>query len=461
MQDLLTLQFEQQKSEFLAHPYPSLEERKKNLKILYKIIVQHQDAIIFAIDQDFTNRSHDETRLMEILPSLSAIKYCLKHLKNWLKPQKREVSLLFKPARAFVMYQPLGVVGVMVPWNYPLFLAIGPLCQALAAGNRVMVKMSEYTPSFSALFQKMIQEGFFANQVTVIIGESEVAKTFSQLPFDHLIFTGSTATGKHILKATANTLTPTTLELGGKSPALIDFDANLETTAQRIAYGKSINSGQTCVAPDYVLIPKQLEQKFIDQYFSVLRLFYPSINHKDYTSIINSTHLERLYEYLEDAEDKGAKIYYMSEELPENLRLKHCVVCNTSDNMKLMNEEIFGPILPIVTYENISDAINYINQRPHPLALYYFGYQNYENVLQHTHSGGICINETVLHVGQEDLPFGGVGASGLGCYHAIEGFKMFSHSKSVFVQSKFSFIKFVYPPYGKWLHKKIEQFLLK
>lgn len=460
----LQSKFKQQQNAYNQQPYASIKQRQDRLNILYKILTKHQNELIKAISADFNQRSTDETRLMEIMPSLSAIKYCLKHLKKWLKPEKRKISLTFKPSRGYVMYQPLGVVGIIVPWNYPLFLAIGPLCQALAAGNHVMLKMSEFTPEFSACFQNMISHYFSEDAVSVTTGGIEVAEQFSELPFNHLLFTGSTAVGQHIMTAASKNLTPVTLELGGKSPALLATDADLKVAAERIAYGKSVNSGQTCVAPDYVLLPETSKYQFIQYYFKALNDFYPTItDNQDYTHIINQKQFDQLNEYLIDAQQKGATIQYMSNESTQKNCFKHCVVLETTLNMKLMQAEIFGPILPILTYENLEDAVHYVNQRSRPLALYYFGHQpdQQQYVLSHTHSGGVCLNETLLHVGQEDLPFGGIGASGMGSYHGLEGFKTFSHTKSVFVRSNFSLIKAIYPPYGKWLHKKIYQYLLK
>ncbi|WP_328705920.1 coniferyl aldehyde dehydrogenase [Acinetobacter baretiae] len=459
----LQQQFTQQQNAYNAQPYPTSHDRKEWLKQLFTQLQQQESAFCNALCEDFSHRSTDETRIAEVIPSLSAIKYCIKHVEEWMQPSSRKVSLLFQPAKAYIMPQPLGVVGIMVPWNYPIFLAIGPLCQALAAGNRVMLKMSEFTPRFAQLFQQVIEESFPSDLIHVTTGDADISQAFSQLPFNHLFFTGSTTVGKHVMRAAAENLTPVTLELGGKSPALMAQDADFDEAIQRIAFGKTMNSGQTCVAPDYVLVHTSQEQQFIEKYLLALQKFYPSIEHNpDYTAIVSQKQFERLERHIEDAKQQGATIHTMSGQA-SGRKLAHCVIQNPTSDMTVMQEEIFGPILPIITYVNIDEAIHYINQRSRPLALYYFGFnpKQQQHVLKHTHSGGVCLNETLMHVTQEDLPFGGVGASGLGSYHGIEGFKRFSHEKSVFARPKLSFMKVIYPPYGQWLQKKLFKFYFK
>ncbi|MEB3752800.1 coniferyl aldehyde dehydrogenase [Acinetobacter sp. MD2(2019)] len=457
--------FQQQKQAYLKQPNPTLAERKQWLKRLKTQLLKQQKQIANSIKQDFGNRSKDETRLMELLPSIMGINYALKNLKEWMQPSKRHVSLLFQPAQAYVMYQPVGVVGIVVPWNYPLFLAIGPLCQALAAGNRVMLKMSEFTPTFSALFKQLIAEIFPENLVHVVVGDATVAQEFTTLRFNHLLFTGATAIGKHVMQAAAQNLTPVTLELGGKSPVIIGQNADLTASVQRIAFGKSINSGQTCVAPDYVFVPETQLARFIEHYQKAVHQFYPEITQNpDYTSIINDRQYARLRRYLDDAIEKGATVVPLyNTEKTQHRSLSHFLVYGVDASMLLMQEEIFGPILPIIGYNNINEAIDYINHRERPLALYYFGNntQEQQHVLTHTHSGGVCLNETLVHVGQDDLPFGGVGASGLGSYHGYEGFLTFSHAKSVFVRPQLSFMKFIYPPYGTKFQKMIYKWFLR
>ena len=457
--------FQQQKQAYLKQPNPSLAERKHWLKQLKTQLLKQQAEIVRTISQDFGNRSQDETRLVELLPSIMGINYALKHLKHWMQPSKRHVGLLFQPAQAYVMYKPVGVVGIVVPWNYPLFLAIGPLCQALAAGNRVMLKMSEFTPDFSAYFQKLISEIFPSDLVQVITGDAVIAQKFTTLPFDHLLFTGATSIGKHVMQAAAQNLTPVTLELGGKSPAIIGSQADLVESIQRIAFGKCVNSGQTCVAPDYVFVPETQLERFIEHYQKTVHQFYPEISdNADYTTIINDRQYQRLKQYLDDAQQKGATIVPIYEQQDaQNRSLSHCIVYGVDPSMRLMQEEIFGPILPVITYKKIEDVVDHINLHPRPLALYYFGTQQQEQqyVLTHTHSGGVCLNETLVHVGQDDMPFGGIGSSGIGHYHGYEGFLTFSHAKSVFVRPQLSFMKFIYPPYGTKVQKMIYKWFLR
>lgn len=456
--------FEQQKQAFKACSFPSYEQRKQHLQALYQMLIDHQDEISAAISRDFSNRSTDETRLFEIMTSLNGIKHSLKHLKKWMKPSKREVGILFQPAKAYVLYQPVGVVGVIAPWNYPLFLAVGPLAQALAAGNNIMLKMSEYTPEFSTLFQKLIADKFEQCHVTVITGDAQKAQQFTQLPFDHLLFTGATAIAQHVLHAAAEHLTPVTLELGGKSPSIVAKDADLKESARRIAFGKAMNAGQTCVAPDYVLVHRSQQDAFIQAYFEAIKQFYPDsiADNPDYTAIVSERQFERLQHYLTDAQAKGAQLI-QEHAKADGRRMPHAVVTNVNDEMALMQNEIFGPIMPMMCYDHIDEAIAYINDRERPLALYYFGYNKAEQqkVLHETHSGGVCLNETLMTAGMEDMPFGGIGASGMGHYHGHEGFKTFSHAKSVFVRPKFSLMKLIYPPYGTFIQKLIYRLFIR
>lgn len=456
--------FQLQRNACLVDAYPSFEQRQQQLKRLYQIVVDHQDDIASAISCDFANRSVDETKLFEVMTSLNGIKHSLKHLKKWMKPSKRQVGVLFQPSTGYVMYQPVGVVGVIVPWNYPLFLAIGPLAQALAAGNRVILKMSEFTPEFSALFQKLIAENFSTEQVTVVTGDAQVAQQFTTLPFDHLLFTGATSIARHVLHAAADHLTPVTLELGGKSPVIVAKDADLIESSRRLAFGKTMNAGQTCVAPDYAFVHHSQIEAFIAAYFETIKQFYPNSiqQNPDYTSIVNDRQFERLQHYLEDAKQKGAVLHQI-EHNADGRRLPHVVLTQVTDDMLIMQNEIFGPILPIKGYEQIDEVIEYINQNDRPLALYYFGYNKAEQqkVLHETHSGGVCLNETLMTAGMEDMPFGGIGPSGMGYYHGHEGFKTFSHAKSVFSRPKFSLMKLIYPPYGSSILKLIYRFFLR
>ncbi len=457
--------FREQKLSFEHDKYPVLQSRKDSLQKLKKMIIEQQDLIIDAINQDFKNRAKQETITFEILPTILTINYTLKHLKKWMAPQKRPVHLLFQPGSATVYYQPLGVVGVIVPWNYPLFLAMGPLIQALAAGNKVMIKMSEFTPHFSLLLKSLIAQYFDQNQISIIVGDAIVASEFTHLPFDHLLYTGSTHIGKKVMAAAANNLTPVTLELGGKSPVIVCSDSNIQDAAEKIAYGKQVNAGQTCVAPDYAFIHKDKIAEFVAHYIDTIRKFYAnSVDNTDYTAIINHIQNNRLRHYIDDAQMKGA---HVTPILPtgDKIYIEPTLIQDVDDSMLIMQNEIFGPILPIIAFDDLDEAIDYINNKPRPLALYVFSNNSDEQnkIIQHTHSGGMCINETVLHVGIDSLPFGGVGSSGMGHYHGYEGFITFSKIKSVYKKSFINFMKFLYPSYSKntFLYEILRKFFIK
>lgn len=452
-----------QRAAYRANPMPSAEQRRAWLKALRELILGEQQALIDAVSRDFSNRAAEETLLAEIMPSLHGIDYASKRLGKWMKPSRRSVGLAFQPAAAKVVYQPLGVVGVIVPWNYPLFLAFGPLTGALAAGNRVMIKMSESTPATSQLVKDLLARIFPEDMVAVVLGEAEVGQAFSRLPFDHLLFTGATSIGRHVMRAAAENLVPVTLELGGKSPAIVAADVPLEDAAERIAFGKTLNAGQTCVAPDYVLVPEDRVEGFVAAYRAAVQRFYPTLaDNPDYTAIINERQLGRLKGYIADAEAKGAQLVPLFPG-DQGRRMAHSLVLNVSDEMKLMQEEIFGPLLPIVPYRRLDDAFAYINDRPRPLALYYFGYDRGEQqrVLHETHSGGVCLNDTLLHVAQDDMPFGGVGPSGMGHYHGHEGFLTFSKAKGVLIKQRFNAARLIYPPYGKTIQKLIQKLFIR
>ncbi|PRA64795.1 coniferyl-aldehyde dehydrogenase [Pseudomonas sp. MYb187] len=461
----LTAQFSAQRQAFAGNPMPPLAQRRQWLKSLRQLLLSQQDALIQAISEDFSGRSADETRLAELMPSIQGLHHAERHTKQWMKDSPRKVGLAFQPASAKVLYQPLGVVGIIVPWNYPLFLAIGPLTGALAAGNRVMLKLSEATPATGLLLKQLLESIFPTDLVSVVLGEAEVGEAFSRLPFDHLLFTGATSIGRHVMLAAAQNLTPVTLELGGKSPAIVSATVPLKDAAERIAFGKTLNAGQTCVAPDYVLVPRERLDDFASAYRSVVHRFYPTVaDNPDYSAIINPRHLARLDSYLSDARDKGAKIVDLYPQEPrQGRRLPPHLLLQVSDDMRVMQDEIFGPLLPLVPYDNLDEALQYINQRPRPLALYYFGYDRAEQqkVLDNTHSGGACLNDTLLHVAQDDLPFGGVGPSGMGHYHGHEGFLTFSKAKAVFAKQRFNAARLIYPPYGKSLIKLVYKLFIR
>ncbi|WP_447744712.1 coniferyl aldehyde dehydrogenase [Pseudomonas nicosulfuronedens] len=454
---------ERQRQAYRANPMPEAGQRIQWLKSLANLLVTEQKAIIEAINSDFSNRSADETLLAEVMPSLHGVHYAAKRVKKWMKPSRRSVGMQFMPASAKVIYQPLGVVGVIVPWNYPLFLAIGPLAGALAAGNRVMIKMSESTPESARVLKELLAKVFPEDLVAVVQGEVDVGVAFSKLPFDHLLFTGATSVGKHVMRAAAENLTPVTLELGGKSPAIISASVPMKDAAERIAFGKSLNAGQTCVAPDYVLVPQNRVDEFVESYRQVVQGFFPKLeNNPDYTAIINERQLARLNSYLADAQARGATVVPLFPQA-QGRRLPQALVLNVNDEMKIMQEEIFGPLLPVIPYQNLDQALSYVNERDRPLALYFFGYDKREqdHVLAQTHSGGVCLNDTLLHVAQDDMPFGGVGPSGMGHYHGHEGFLTFSKAKGVFSKPRFNAARVIYPPYGKSLQKLVFKLFIR
>jgi coniferyl-aldehyde dehydrogenase len=445
---------------------PDYDTRIRHLDKLADVLLGRKDEVAKAISKDFGNRSVHETLVADIFVTLGAIKHARAHLASWMEPESRDVALTFMPGRAELRTQPLGVIGIISPWNYPVQLALGPLAGALAAGNRAMLKPSELVPETSAMIAKMMKEAFDDNVVHVVTGGIEEGVAFSKLPFDHLVFTGSTSVGRIVMRAAAENLTPVTLELGGKSPALVSPSFSLGTAAKKIIQGKLFNAGQTCVAPDYVLLPKGRVDAFVEECKSATKDMYPKLGgNSDYTSIVNAKHYARLQGYLTDAEEKGAKLVKLDpggETLSEESRKMHPhLVLDPKDNMTVMQDEIFGPILPIVTYETLDGALDYINDRPRPLALYTFDHdeRRIERVLTETLSGGVTVNETMLHVAQDDLPFGGVGPSGMGHYHAKEGFDSFSKKRGVFFQSRLSGTTLLYPPYGGTLDKLLKLLL--
>jgi coniferyl-aldehyde dehydrogenase len=468
--------FLRQKQSYSMKPYPTLDDRINSLKLLKAAVVESTDELLAALSKDFRCRSFGDSKMGDVIPTLANIDYTIKHLKGWMKPSKRKVGLMFQPAKTFVMYQPLGVVGIITPWNYPVFLSLGPLVTAIAAGNRVMIKMSEFTPATNQVISKILSTVFDQEQVSLLQGGAAVAVQFSEKAFDHLLFTGSTRVGKFVMAAAAKNLTPVTLELGGKSPTIIDNTIELRDAVSRFILGKTLNAGQTCVAPDYILCPASMKTQLIAEIKHWFNKMYPSIEQNDdYTAIVNDAQFERLTSWIVDAKDKGANVlpmvsYQTEQELEQKMatcasqgKLPLTVVTDVNDDMVLMQDEIFGPILPIVCYENIDQAIQYVNDRPRPLALYLMSYdkQLQEKVLKNTHAGGVCLNDSALHVAQEDLPFGGIGPSGMGHYHGHEGFLTFSKAKGVYQKGKFNMATNAFPPYGKLIHKLIDKLFLR
>lgn len=458
--------FEAQRAACARHPFPPLQERKRHLATLRRLLLAHKAAIAEAIDADFTARSRDESLMLEVMTSIHHIDYTLERLRCWMRPERRGLGLHFLPARARVVYQPLGVAGIIVPFNYPVNLAMVPLTAALAAGNRVMLKMPERTPRLSALVREIMREGFAEDQVAVVEGEGEVAAAFAALPFDHLLFTGSTPIGQRVMQAAAQNLTPVTLELGGKSPAIIADDIPLEDVIDRICFAKSVNAGQTCVAPDYVLVPRSKVDAFVQAFKTAFRKMYPTVSgNPDYTSIVDARAYELLQDWLKDAADKGARIEKASDEAigDGTYRMAMHLVTQVTDEMTIMQKELFGPILPVVPYDGIEQALEYVNRRPRPLSLYLFTYDRalQEHVTTHTHSGSMCINEALIQVGVDDLPFGGIGHSGMGHYHGYEGFLTFSKAKSVLAKGRLNSMRLMFPPYGGYIQQLLKRWLLR
>ncbi|HTV88974.1 MAG TPA: coniferyl aldehyde dehydrogenase [Stellaceae bacterium] len=443
--------FDRQRQAFRRDGIPPLPQRRADLAKLARAIRRDAERIARVITADFGNRAAGETLLAEVLTTLISIRHTSRHLARWMRSRRVPVGLELMPARARIICQPLGVVGIISPWNYPFSLAIAPL----AAGNRVIVKPSELTPRTSAFLAEFLGGLFPAEQVAVVQGGPQTGAEFARLPFDHLFYTGSTAVGREVMKAAAENLTPLTLELGGKSPCIIAEDADLPRAVGRIVFGKLLNAGQTCIAPDYVFIPEAARDRFVACARRAVRRLYPSVaDNPDYTSIVSERHYRRLLAHVEEARASGAAVIELSPDPPPSApgtrKIAPVLVLDPDDGLAIMREEIFGPVLPVKTYRRIEEAIDYVNNRPPPLALYYFGADavRRDAVLQCTRSGGVTVNDTLLQFACESLPFGGVGASGLGAYHGEAGFLTFSHRRSVFLQSRISGTSLLKPPFG-------------
>ena len=458
-----------QRTAFTAELPVSIAVRKDRLSRAIAMMVDHGEAFAKAMSEDFGHRSIEQSMITDIVGSINPIKHTIKKLEKWMKPERR--SLMFPlgllGAKGSVEYQPKGVVGVIAPWNFPVQLTMGPLAGAFAAGNRVMVKSSEFTPTVAALFEEIGPKYFDATEAMFFSGGPEVGQAFAKLPFDHLLFTGATGIGKHILHAAADNLTPVTLELGGKSPTIIGRSADVASATQRIALGKMLNAGQICLAPDYLMVPRDQEAQVVEGMKNAVSLMYPKLlDNPDYTSVINSRHRDRLNAHLDDARAKGADVIEVNPAgedfgASNGNKMPLYLVRNPTDDMTVMQEEIFGPVLPIKTYDRVEEAIDYVNAHDRPLGLYYFGKDGGEErqVLDRTISGGATVNDVIFHVSMEELPFGGVGPSGMGSYHGHEGFKTFSHAKSVYKQPKMNVAKLggFMPPYGKATAGAIKQ----
>jgi coniferyl-aldehyde dehydrogenase len=455
-----------QRAAFQAAEQPTLEQRRQDLARLAQAIKENSERIAEAISADFGNRSRHESLIAEVFPVLAGIRHASSHLQQWMKPKKVSVSLEFMPAHARILYQPLGVVGIISPWNYPFQLSLMPLVAALAAGNRVMLKPSEITTRTSEFLAGFLADLFPEDRVATIVGGSDIGAAFARLPFDHLFFTGSTSVGRLVMQAAAENLTPVTLELGGKSPCIVDEDARLRSAVESIAYGKLLNAGQTCIAPDYVLLPEARLEEFIQITGEIVSKFYPTLKaNPDYTSIVSDRHYRRITQYLEEAKARGVRTVELNpahETFEPALRkLPPTLVIEPGDDLAIMREEVFGPVLPIKTYRRLGEAIDYINRHPRPLALYYFGADDGKRneVLRRTISGGASVNATLFQIVVEDLPFGGVGASGIGAYHGEFGFQTFSHRKGVFLQSRLNGASLLHPPFSKFTDFMIKMLL--
>ncbi|WP_323122944.1 coniferyl aldehyde dehydrogenase [Burkholderia alba] len=434
-------------------PYPEWSERAGHLRALRKMLLDNQDTITEAIHADFGHRAKQEIQIAEFWLSKEEINDALRHGARWMKTRRRPMNKWMLPARARLMPQPLGVVGIVVPWNYPLLLGVTPLIGALAAGNRAMLKLPELTPRFSALFETLIARTFAHDHVAVVNGDANIGAMFSSLPFDHLVFTGSTSVGRHVMHAAADNLTPVTLELGGKSPAIIGPGARFDAAVDSIVTGKLLNAGQTCIAPDYVLVRRGKEQAFVERAAAVVARLYPDFaSNPDFASIISDRHFARLQTLASDAKAAGARLHPLADGANTRVprRFTPTVVTQAPEYAAVMQEEIFGPLLPLVPYDELDDAIAYVNARPHPLALYLFEESRrvVDRVLRETISGGVSVNETLMHTACGSLPFGGVGQSGMGAYHGYNGFVTFSKMKPILVQPRLNARRLLSPPYG-------------
>jgi coniferyl-aldehyde dehydrogenase len=464
---------QKQKTAFTAAMPEAMSVRRDRIDRAIALLIDYKDEFARAVSANFGHRSTEQTLMTDIMPSVSAMKHAKKHFESWARGEKRKPTfpLGLIGAKAEVRYQPKGVVGVVAPWNFPIGMVMVPMAGILAAGNRAMVKPSEYTERVAEVFAKAVPLYFAEDEIAVITGGVEVATEFSKLAFDHMIFTGATSVGKHIMRAAAENLVPVTLELGGKSPTIIGRSADKTKAGQRVALGKMMNAGQICLAPDYLLVAKEQEHEMIEGVKAGVSAMYPTLlNNDDYTSVVNGRNYDRLQGYLQDARDKGAELIEVNPgnedfSASNGHKMPLTIVRNVTEDMKVMQEEIFGPILPVMTYASIDEAIDYVNDHDRPLGLYYFGADKSEEdkVLSRTVSGGVTVNDVLFHNAMEDLPFGGVGPSGMGNYHGADGFKTFSHMRAVYRQPGIDVAGLAgfKPPYGKATQKTLAKELKK
>jgi coniferyl-aldehyde dehydrogenase len=460
---------ERQKAAHLRDGEASAELRIERIDRCIRLLRENRTAIEDAVNADFGSRSREATAFTDIAGSIGPLKHARDHLRTWMKTEKRRTTpaiLGLFGAKAEVRYQPKGVVGVISPWNFPVNLTFAPLAGILAAGNRAMIKPSEYTPATSELMKTMFAGAFSEEEIAVITGGPEIGESFSRLAFDHLIFTGATSVARHVMRAAAENLVPVTLELGGKSPVILGKSADLPTAAARVMNGKTLNAGQICLAPDYVLAPQDQVEGFVTAAQASVAQMFPTIkDNPDYTSVVAQRHYDRITGYIDDARAKGARVIELKPEgedltQQEHRKIAPTLILEPTDDMKVMQEEIFGPVLPVKSYRTLDEALAYVNGRDRPLGLYYFGDDaaEREKVLSGTTAGGVTVNDVIMHVAQEELPFGGIGPSGMGSYHGFDGFREFSHRKAVFTQIKKDIgpLKMLRPPYGAGIRKYLD-----
>jgi len=458
-----------QREDFLREGAVSAETRIDRIDRAMDAVLKHQDRLCEALDSDFSCRARQVTLLTDVAASVQPLKHAKKHLRRWMRGEKRPTNfpLNLLGGRSRIEYQPLGVVGVISPWNFPVNLTFGPLAGILAAGNRAMIKPSEFTPATSEVMAEMVAEAFDPREVALFTGGPEVGQAFSALPFDHLLFTGATSVARHIMTAAARNLVPVTLELGGKSPVIISRSADLAVALERVMLGKTLNAGQICLAPDYLLVPEEKLEDVITAAADAVKRMYPTLlGNGEYTAIVNDRHYQRLSGYLDELAERGARVVPLNpadedfSAQADSRKIPPTLIPQPPAGSKVMEEEIFGPLLPIRTYKDFEETIAYVNSQPRPLAAYYFGFDPAEEeaVLTRTTSGGACINDVIMHVMQEELPFGGVGPAGMGAYHGEAGFRTFSHAKSIYRQSKLNVAKIggMLPPYGPATEKTIK-----
>jgi coniferyl-aldehyde dehydrogenase len=461
-----------QKKHFIKEGPPPLELRVDRLNRLKTLIMDNRYDFIEALNSDYGNRSKEASIMTDAYSIIPDLNTAIKNIKKWTKADKRSSNFPFGffGARAYVNYEPLGTVGMISPWNFPVNLSFGPLAAIFAAGNQVMHKPSELTPLTASLIKDLCDKAFDENEFATFLGGPEVGEAFTKLHFDHLLYTGSGNVGKHVMQSAAENLVPVTLELGGKSPVVIGDSADLKSSAKRIMFGKTLNAGQICLAPDYVIIHKDKKEEFITEAENAIKGFYPDIkDNEDYTSIINERHYNRINSLIDDAKEKGAKVHQINPSnedftQQEFYKIPPTIITNTSDDMRVMNEEIFGPVLPVLEYENIDDALSTINAKDRPLGLYYFGTDKKEEseIINKTSSGGVTVNNVIGHIQQTDLPFGGVGPSGMGRYQGYDGFKNFSNHRAVYKDVGFKFDKLfdgIRPPYKGNIEKLLKALL--